>query len=114
MPKAQMEGKTTKLSDRQRLQAVIKGDPKLITAEHCCRAAYYVKEEANKTEHGRVAIALVRSGHLDSFLKLAKSKETIAAVQLAKMVEHMEGPLSGVTHDCLLQAETIFMKQEKK
>ena len=105
-----------KLSDRQRLQAAIKGDPKQITKEHCCRAAYYIKEEAKKAWPGKIAIALVRTGLLDAIHAYAQNSdraEIDRVVHLAKLVEHLEGPLSGVTHDALLQAEQIFMKQEK-
>ena len=111
MPKAQMQGKTVKLTDRQRLENAINGDPTKITVQQCCKAAYYVKEEAKKTEHGKIAVALIRTGQLRSFLKLTPGPDTEKAVHLAEMVEHMEGPHGTVTHDCLRESVSIFMAQ---
>ncbi len=108
MAKAQMQGKTAKLSDRQRLRKAIEG-PTKITTKQCCQAAYYVREEAKKTDQGKIAVALIRTGLLDVYAQLNSAAYHV--VQLAKLVEHLEGPEGSVTHAALQSAVTIFMAQ---
>ncbi len=109
MAKAQMQGKTAKLSDRQRLKAAIEGDLTKITTKQCCQAAYYVTEEAKKTDQGKIAVALIRTGLLDVYAQLNSAAYHV--VQLAKLVEHLEGPEGSVTQGALQAAAEIFMKQ---
>ncbi|KKN75952.1 hypothetical protein LCGC14_0375090 [marine sediment metagenome] len=111
MSKAQMQGKTAKLTDRQRLKAAIEGDRTKITTKQCCQAAYYVREEAKKTDAGKIACALIRTGLLDVYQELHGGYPVVdQAIALAKLAEHLEGP-GTVTQGALQAAMKIFMEQ---
>lgn len=110
MPKSQMTGLTPKLSDRQRLQAAIQGDPEKITTQQCLQAAYYVKEECKNLDGGSIAVALIRTGELQDYKD--NNPGAAEAADLAILAEHLEGPQGTVTHDALISAAAIFMDQE--